>query len=117
VLFRKAHPRVICTAALGRSGILIRTSIFSLGVVLVLAQTGFAQSVPNVTHTTPHVIVIGFVGGFIKHDNLIHSEVQLAARLRKDYPTGVDVETFESYHGKKAHRKILNCWTRTMMEL
>ncbi len=45
----------------------------------------------------PPVIVIGFLGGFIKHDNLVYSEVQLAARLRKAYPIGVDVETFESY--------------------
>lgn len=56
----------------------------------------------------PPVIVIGFVGGFIKHDNLVHSEVQLAARLRQAYPVGVDVETFESYHGKKAWKKVLS---------
>ena len=52
-------------------------------------------------------IVFGFVGGFIAHDNPVHSEVQLAARLRKEYPSGVDVETFESYRGKKARLKIL----------
>ncbi len=56
----------------------------------------------------PPVIVIGFVGGFIRHDNLVHSEVQLAARLHKDYPMGVDVETFESYHGEKARERILS---------
>ncbi len=56
----------------------------------------------------PTVIVIGFVGGFVKHDNLIHSEVQLASRLRKAYPMGVDVETFESYHGKEAREKVLS---------
>jgi hypothetical protein len=56
----------------------------------------------------PRVLVIGFVGGFIKHDNLVHSEVQLAARLRKAYPVGVDVETFESYHGERAREKVLN---------
>lgn len=55
----------------------------------------------------PPVIVIGFVGGFIKHDNPVHSEVQLAARLRKAYPIGVDVETFESYHRENARKKIL----------
>jgi pimeloyl-ACP methyl ester carboxylesterase len=55
----------------------------------------------------PPVIVIGFVGGFIKHDNPVHSEVQLAARLRKTYPIGVEVETFESYHREKARKKIL----------
>jgi Zinc dependent phospholipase C len=58
--------------------------------------------------TAPTVIVIGFVGGFISHDNLVHSEAQLAARLRKDYPLGVYVETFESYHGAKARKKVLD---------
>jgi hypothetical protein len=37
----------------------------------------------------------------------VHGEIQLAARLRKEYPTGVDVETFESYRGDRARRKIL----------
>ncbi|MGC2195521.1 MAG: hypothetical protein WA628_12660, partial [Terriglobales bacterium] len=55
----------------------------------------------------PTAIVIGFVGGFISHDNLVHSEVQLAARLRKAYPLGVDVETFESYRRDKARKKVL----------
>ena len=85
-----------------------RTAIFSLGAALALAQAGLAQSVPvTVTRTMPPVIVIGFVGGFIKHDNLVHSEVQLAARLREAYPVGVDVETFESYHGERARKKVL----------
>ena len=56
----------------------------------------------------PPVIVIGFVGGFIRHDNVAHSEVQLAAHLRKAYPVGVDVETFESYHRGKARKRVLN---------
>ncbi len=99
---------MIYASTLGRLGMLIRVSIFSLAAVLAIAQTGLAQPVPDVTPTTPSVIVIGFVGGFIKHDNLVHSEVQLAARLRKDYPTGVDVETFESYHGKEARKKVLS---------
>jgi hypothetical protein len=53
------------------------------------------------------VLVIGFVGGLIKHDNPVHSEVQLAARLRAAYPTGVEVETFENYRGERAYKKIL----------
>jgi hypothetical protein len=87
----------------------IRTSLLSLSAVLAVAQTGLAQSVvPAATHTMPPVIVIGFVGGFIKHDDLVHSEVQLAARLRKAYPAGVDVETFESYHGQEARKRVLS---------
>jgi hypothetical protein len=90
--------------------ILIRTTIFSLGAILSVAQAGFAQSILAAVARTvpPPVIVIGFVGGFIKHDNLVHSEVQLAARLRKAYPAGVDVETFESYRGEEARKKVLS---------
>jgi len=61
----------------------------------------------SVANTKPPVVVIGFVGGLIKRDNLVHSEVQLAERLRKAYPAGVDVETFESYRGEEALKKIL----------
>jgi hypothetical protein len=57
--------------------------------------------------TSLPAIVVGFVGGFIRHDDPVHSEVQLAARLRKDYPVGVTVQTFESYHGRKARKTVL----------
>ena len=60
----------------------------------------------NEVSAKPPAIVIGFVGGFVAHDNPIHSEVQLAAHLRKLYPTGVDVETFESYRGERAFNRI-----------
>jgi hypothetical protein len=86
--------------------------IFVLTVFISLVMTPSDTSArPRVTaaegSATPPVIVVGFLGGFVKHDNLVHSEVQLAARLRKEYPAGVDVETFESYRGEKAHQKIL----------
>ena len=70
--------------------------------------TSLAQSVPATgARPMPPVIIIGFVGGLIKHEDLVHSEVQLAARLRKAYPLGVDVETFESYRGGRARKKVL----------
>lgn len=53
------------------------------------------------------IIVVGFVGGFVKHDNAVHSEVQLAAHLRQDYPLGVQVEVFENHRREKAHEQIL----------
>jgi hypothetical protein len=94
--------------------------IFSLAAILVLSRAVPAQGArpplvaPNPSDAAtaasamPPVIVIGFVGGFIRHDDPVHSEVQLAARLRKAYPSGVDVETFESYHGESARKKILS---------
>jgi hypothetical protein len=53
------------------------------------------------------IIVIGFVGGFVRHDDPVHSGVQLAARLRQDYPSGVYVNTFENHQGDQAHRQVL----------
>lgn len=74
-----------------------------------LAEPGTpaAAGAPSPTPTPRPAIVVGFVGGFIKHDNLAHSEVQLAARLRQAYPVGVSVETFESYRGARAREWVL----------
>jgi hypothetical protein len=52
-------------------------------------------------------IVIGFVGGFVRHNDAIHREVQLAAHLRNDYLSGVDVKIFENHLGEQAHQEIL----------
>lgn len=93
-------------------GVLISLEQLKLAVptptVVASPETG-APSAPirSAAPTATHVLVVGFVGGFIKHDNMVHSEVQLAARLRKAYPAGVKVETFESYHGDKARQSVL----------
>jgi hypothetical protein len=52
-------------------------------------------------------IVIGFVGGFVRRGNAVHSPVKLAARLRQEYPTGVHVEVFENHHREDAYRRVL----------
>jgi hypothetical protein len=64
-------------------------------------QTNFGVSAP------PSVVVIGFVGGFVRHNDRVHSEVQLAEHLRKDFPSGVTVEMFENHRGKEAHQRVL----------
>jgi len=53
------------------------------------------------------VIVIGFVGGFIKHDDMVHNEVQLAAILKAEYASKVHVQVFENHHGDDAHAAVL----------
>ena len=56
----------------------------------------------------PPAIVIGFVGGYVSHTNMVHAEVQLAARLRDEYsPRSVHVQAFENHHGEQAHAEIL----------
>ena len=98
----------------------IRACIFSLLAICFLSQALLAQgerlapgrsnnsATTAAAGTMSPVIVVGFVGGFIRHDDPVHSEVQLAARLRKAYPSGVDVETYESYRGENARKKILS---------
>jgi hypothetical protein len=55
----------------------------------------------------PPAVVVGFVGGFVHHNDTVHQEVQLAGRLRKEYPSGVAVRMFENHSGRQAHAEIL----------
>ena len=57
--------------------------------------------------SNPPVIVVGFVGGVVKHDNPIRGEVKLAEHLRAEFPRGVYVQTFENRHRSKALRAVL----------
>jgi hypothetical protein len=103
-----SRSRKIDTTSLRGLHISLCTSIHCPLFVLVVVLNGFTQPVPAAANSTPRgAIVVGFLGGFVSRDNLVHSEVQLAARLRQAYPIGVDVETFESYHGERAKKRIL----------
>ena len=42
------------------------------------------------------MIVVGFMGGGWR-DNLVHSGMQMAARLRAEYGAGAHVEVFEDW--------------------
>jgi hypothetical protein len=87
-----------------------------LQVLSVLASAVFVygSSAPASPQTTnrpsesPSCIVIGFVGGFVHRDNRVHSTVQLADHLRKDFPDGVAVEVFENHRGKEAYQRVLD---------
>lgn len=101
--------------AAGRNFLGPRMAMRSLVVAVLLSTFSLmpvrVSAAPHASRAeispAPPVIVVGFLGGFVKHNNLVHSEVQLAERLRKEYPAGVQVETFESYRGAKARQKIL----------
>ena len=97
--WRGEVDRYIPRSALGASlPILLGVSICLLMPAQLFATPHAASAEVS---PAPPVIVVGFLGGFIKHDNLVHSEVQLAERLRKQYPAGVHVDTFESYRGSQ----------------
>jgi len=59
-----------------------------------------------------NAIVIGFVGGFVRRDDLNHPEVQFAAYLRDSYPSIVHAEVFANHDGKRALRRVLESQTR-----
>src|SRR5437899_12129399 len=82
---------------------------FSLLCLILFSpgQSGFARpATSSDSSTISPVIVIGFMGGFVKHDNAVHSGVQLAARLRQDYASGVYVEVFENRRREEARQEI-----------
>jgi hypothetical protein len=83
--------------------------LFTVSVALCQANSAAhisTASKPSASATSP-TIVIGFVGGFISHDNAVHGGVQLAANLRKEYPSSVYVEVFENHRGEQAHQAVL----------
>jgi len=109
----------------------MRAAIFSLSLVLATAIAGgnafpiHSATISGMPHTAnardgrafkdaeevkppPQIIVIGFVGGYVRHNDMVHSGVQLAARLRQDYPSGVYINTFENHQGDQAHREVLH---------
>ena len=57
-------------------------------------------------------IVIGFAGGFVRHDNLHHGPVQLAQRIQQDVPKGTYIRVFENRHRKTAYKAILSLLDR-----
>jgi hypothetical protein len=72
-----------------------------------------AVSVPVVSHpvldepTTPN-IVIGFMGGRVQPDNLIHRDALLIDHLRKEFGSRGTVKAYANRDGKAAHAAILH---------
>ena len=79
-------------------------------VVSLLLVSGEASSKPQATSagvSSAEPVVVGFVGGFVRHDDRVHTEVQLIERLREGYASSVYVQMFENHRGKEAHQAIL----------
>jgi hypothetical protein len=98
--------------------------VWTIGFVLallyacVLSQPGHAASdcsgvssaSPGVlpsSQTNPPKIVVGFLGGFVRHDEPHHPEVQLIQDLRQDYPKDVYFGLFENRKVGVAYHTIL----------
>jgi hypothetical protein len=77
--------------------------------LLLVSREGSAkpQASGAAVSSAEPVVVIGFVGGFVRHDDRVHTEVQLLERLRDGYASSVYLQMFENHHGKQAHQAIL----------
>jgi pimeloyl-ACP methyl ester carboxylesterase len=70
---------------------------------LAAALDGLARE----TSPPPTNIVIGFVGGFVNHDNPHHGPVKLARRIQQAFPQDTYVRVFENRHRKRAYSDII----------
>ena len=80
----------------------------STAIVILPALSIAASPATRGPEGAADVIVIGFVGGFVRQNDAVHQEVQLATRLRNDYPTGVQVKLFANRQGQQAQQAILH---------
>ena len=71
--------------------------------VLTAAEGGIVRA----TEPSPSYIVVGFVGGFVRHTNPHHGPVKLAKRIQQQAPKDTYVQIFENRHRKSAYRTIL----------
>jgi len=70
---------------------------------------GAVDGAPRPLETTaaPSNIVIGFVGGFVGHNDQHHGPVQLAEQMRRTFPKDTYIRVFENRRRKSAHDEIL----------
>ena len=93
--------------------------VFLAGPVLVLlavtSVVAFDEEIATRPKIAPRatapasspIIVFGFLGGYVRPDNMLHVEVQLAARLRSEYAPDAYAEVFENHKEAEAYVKIL----------
>jgi pimeloyl-ACP methyl ester carboxylesterase len=93
-MFRLACCRILVAAL----------AVFSAAPPLVMAADGAIGSRPP---TSASYILVGFAGGFVRHDNPNHGPVKLAQRIARDLPKGDSIQVFENRHRRAAYKTIL----------
>jgi hypothetical protein len=103
---------------MARNSAWMRALLIFLPAICFVGATQLASAQQNAATDASHapaatalkmkspIIVFGFVGGWVRHDDIVHSEVQLGASLQKAYGSSVDVEVFENSNGTRALKKI-----------
>ena len=91
--------------------VLFRASLVTL-TILGATVPGLSRGVngallPPETTAAPSNIVIGFVGGFVSHDDVHHGPVQLAEQMRRTFPKDTYIRVFENRRRKRAYDAIV----------
>jgi pimeloyl-ACP methyl ester carboxylesterase len=89
--------------SLSRAWLLCTLTAFALAIPSAASDAISVPSSANV-HSS---ILIGFVGGFVRHDNPHHGPVQLAGRIRPSVPQGTYIRVFENRRRKQAFETVL----------
>jgi hypothetical protein len=86
-----------------------RFALATLAILFTLTPVSRAVDavVPRANPPTANSIVIGFVGGFVSHNDLHHGTVQLAQRIRRTVPQTTYVGVFENRHRKQAYETVM----------
>jgi hypothetical protein len=87
--------------------LLLCGSLLPCGQESPVSSSAFGDFDAKEISTNAPVMVIGFVGGFVRHDDSVHSGVQLAARIRGAYPSDVYIKVFENRRREAAHQEIM----------
>lgn len=100
-----------CSSHLPGAGLRSFTPLRAVVVALAIFAVGYAEAADGSSaHTQPAIasnIVIGFVGGFVAHDNEHHGPVRMAGRIRRVSPQNTYVGVFENRRRKQAYEAIL----------
>jgi hypothetical protein len=88
-----------------RASFVALTLLIAITPGLSRAENGATQ--PPATTATPSDIVIGFVGGFVRHDNPHHGPVQFAEHIRRTVPKDTYVRVFENRRRKRAYDAVI----------
>jgi pimeloyl-ACP methyl ester carboxylesterase len=88
-----------------------RASLLTL-TVLGATMPAFSRAVDAIPlqpepAASPSNIVIGFVGGFVAHNDRHHGPVQFAAQIQRVSPKDTYVRVFENRHRKQAYAAVL----------
>lgn len=80
-----------------------------LAVLLLLGAPllGASSAPPAISAEKVSYIMVGFVGGFVRHTNPHHGPVVVAKRMRQFAPKGSHIDVYENRHRRTAYRNII----------